>query len=186
MAQFAQYDSTLTGAPAPVTGWYDTGLFAYAALPPQADLFPVTPAQWVTRLANPSGWAVSGGALVPYTPPAKAMTPAQLAQAAFAAGVQITSTATPTLNGTYSLSESSLSRITAEQVYIATTGKFTNGQTTRSWLDAAGAAHIFPSTAAFTAFAEAVAQYEDALIAAQAVVQAGSAWVAPAQPAPLP
>jgi len=146
-----------------------------------ADITSVTPAPalgWTATQTN-GAWAFT--APVPPTP-----TAAQIAQAAFAAGVQITSTGTPGLNGTYSLSDSSLSWITSEQVYIATTGKFTNGQTTRSWLDASGTPHTFPTTAEFTAFAEAVAQYEDALLAAQAVVQAGGAWVAPAQPAPLP
>ncbi len=108
--------------------------------------------------------------------------------AAANAGVAITSTANASvLNGTYALEPQSRANITSEQVYIATTGKFTNGQTTRAWLDIDGAMHTFPSTAEFTAFAEAVAKYYDALLAALArAVSSGSAWVAPTQPVALP
>ena len=64
---------------------------------------------------------------------------------------------------------------------IATKGTFTNGQASRGWRDSGGAVHVFPTTAAFTAFAEAMAQYVDALDTALAVGQGGGAWVAPAQ-----
>ena len=98
----------------------------------------------------------------------------------------ITSTGTPALNGTYALDQGSRSNITAEQVYIATTGKFTNGGTTKPWPDLAGAMHTFPSTAEFTAFAEAVAGYYDALVSALDTARSsGAAWVAPAMPAPI-
>jgi len=106
--------------------------------------------------------------------------------AALAAGCQIVSTSTPALNGTYALDPQPLSNVTSEQVYIATTGKFTNGQTTRAWADAGGAFHVFPSTAVFTAFAEAIAQYVDSLSAALATAQTGGAWSAPPMPSPVP
>ena len=144
----------------------------------------------VTPAPQPNWTAVeTGGTWTFAAPVVPVPTNAQLAQAAYdaavAAGVQVTSTGTPALNGTYALDQTTLGRITAEQVYIATAGKFTNGSTTRAWLDAAGAPHTFPSTAAFTAFAEAVAQYDDALIAALDTGLAGGAWVAPAQPAAI-
>lgn len=104
---------------------------------------------------------------------------------AVTAGVQITSTGTPSLNGTYALDINSRSNITAEQVYIATTSKFTNGGSTRQWPDISGAFHAFPSTTEFTDFAEAVAQYYDSLATAVAVVQAGGGWVAPSMPAAI-
>ena len=90
---------------------------------------------------------------------------------ALAAGVQISSTSTSALNGTYAIDRLHQQLITSEQVYIATTGHFTNGQATRAWLDMNGARHTFPSTAEFTAFAEAVAQYVNALMAGQSPAQ---------------
>jgi hypothetical protein len=154
--------------------------------------FPIAaPFAWVDISAvSPTpqvGWSYVAGV---FTAPAIAVPSAiDLAQAAYdaavAAGVQITSTGTPALNGIYSLSQLSLSRITSEQVYLATAAKFTNGGTTRSWLDQTGAPHTFPSTVAFTGFAEAVALYDDALIAALDAGLAGAEWVAPAQPAAI-
>ena len=105
---------------------------------------------------------------------------------AIAAGVNITSTGTPSLNGTYALDLNTRSNVTAEQVYIATNSTFTNGGTTRAWPDAVGAFHTFPSTTEFTAFATAVAKYYDALATAYAVVQGGGFWSAPSMPAALP
>jgi hypothetical protein len=135
--------------------------------------------------------------IAPYVPPVAPVAPvvppptlAQSAQtaynAAIAAGVAITSTGTPTLNGTYALDQTSLGRITSEQVYITNTSKFTNGQTTRGWLDSSGTPHMFPSITEFTAFAETIALYDDALITALTVGLAGGAWVAPLPPASIP
>lgn len=107
------------------------------------------------------------------------------ASALLATGITITSTGTPALNGTYAVDPAAQSKITAEQVYIATTGKFTNGQTTRGWPDISGALHTFPSTAEFTAFAEACAQLVDAVLAAQEAALAGGSWVAPAATATI-
>lgn len=119
------------------------------------------------------------------TPPA-APAPAQLGQAAYgaaiAAGCQIVSAGTPALNGTYPLDDSTLIKMVGEQSYIALKGTFTNGQAPRAWMDSAGTPHMFPSTDAFTAFGEAVAQYIDALQTALAAALEGGAWVAPAQP----
>jgi len=102
-------------------------------------------------------------------PPAP--TAAEVAQAtynaAIAAGVQITSTGTPALNGTYSITPSTIADIQAQQVSILTRDLFTNGSTTRVWADILGGVHVFPSTAQFTAFAEAIGAYVDALFLAQ-------------------
>jgi hypothetical protein len=51
-----------------VIGWYDTAALAYPNLPPTANLLVLTAPQWTARLTG--CWAVSGGALVAYTPPA--------------------------------------------------------------------------------------------------------------------
>jgi len=129
--------------------------------------------------------------IAPYVSPVvTSPTPAQLAQTAYnaavVAGVIIVSTGTPALNGTYPLDQTSIGRITSEQVFITNTSKFTNGQTTRGWLDSSGAPHMFPSIAEFTAFAETIALYDDALITALTVGLAGGVWVAPEPPAPIP
>jgi hypothetical protein len=117
------------------------------------------------------------------------LTPIQIATNAYwavmAAGCQISSYSTPAINGVYAITNSATSMITSEQVYIATTGKFTNGQTSHAWSDISGNRHVFPTTALFTAFAEAVAEYVDALDEALAVADEGGGWVAPSMPAPL-
>lgn len=108
------------------------------------------------------------------------------AAALLASGVAITSTGTPVLNGTYACDPLSQQKITSEQLYIATTGKFTNGQTTKAWADASGALHTFPTTAAFTNFAEAIAGVVDNVIAAQlAALRPGGSWVAPSMAATI-
>jgi hypothetical protein len=66
MAQYALFDHT-TSAPAPVLGWYDTGVFTYPSLPDSSDLLALTSEQWAARLTG--HWAVSNGVLVAYTPP---------------------------------------------------------------------------------------------------------------------
>ncbi len=113
--------------------------------------------------------------------------PAQLYTAALAFGCTITSASTPAINGTYPITVQAISDIQAQQVSILTRTPpaFTNGLTTRPWLDINGTVHVLPNTAIATAMFEAVAQYVDALVMANATAQAGGAWVAPAQPAPI-
>ena len=106
--------------------------------------------------------------------------------AAMIAGVAISSTGTPAINGTYAIDQASQGKLTSEQVYIATKGSFTNGLASRSWPDANGTFHTFTSVTLFTNMAVAIAQYVDALATALAVVQAGGTWTAPAQPAAIP
>jgi hypothetical protein len=81
MTQYAYFDSTVA-APSPVLGWYDTDEFAYPNLPTAANLCVVPVAQWDARLSNPSGWAVSNGAIVAYTPLPPAIPLATQARAA--------------------------------------------------------------------------------------------------------
>jgi hypothetical protein len=116
---------------------------------------------------------------------AAAPDPNAAAAALLVGGLVLTSTGTPALNGTYPADATSQQKITSEQVYIATTGRFTNGQATRAWLDINGAAHVFPDVAHFTAFAEAVAQFVDAVQAAQAAALAGGTWAAPSNTATI-
>jgi hypothetical protein len=67
MTQYAYFDATAP-APAPVIGWYDTVAFTYPNLPSTANLLALTAPQWAARLTGQ--WAISGGTLVAYTPPA--------------------------------------------------------------------------------------------------------------------
>lgn len=105
---------------------------------------------------------------------------------AVAAGVQITSSSTPGLAGTYAIDDGAITKITAEQVYIATKGTFTNGQLTRGWLDQAGNAHLFASTSQFTTFAEAIATYLDNLVTVEAALQSGQSVSWPSKTVSIP
>ena len=68
MPKFATFVSATD--PAPVLGWYDTDALTYDNLPAASNLLELTDAEWDARLANPAGWAVSGGKLVAHVPPA--------------------------------------------------------------------------------------------------------------------
>ena len=63
---FAHFDHNATG-PTRVEGWYDTTAFEYPNMPANADLLPLTDAQWAVRLNGQ--WAVDGGALVGWVAP---------------------------------------------------------------------------------------------------------------------
>lgn len=89
-------------------------------------------------------------------------------QTALTSSITITSTGTSALNGTYAVDPATQQKIIAEAVYIQVTGgigvgNFTNGQSTRGWPDITGTPHTFDTTH-FVPFAEAVAQYVDALV----------------------
>lgn len=121
--------------------------------------------QWI---AVPSGvnvavgWAYAGGTFTaPPAPPAPTL--AQQAAAAINAGLTITSTGTPALNGTYACDDAHQARINRVQGFIEANGKFPNGLTELPWPDMSGAIHLFPTTAEFTAFASAIADYVMAL-----------------------
>lgn len=64
MAQYAYFDPN-HAAPSPVLGWYDTD-HGHPYMPPDHWLLVVTPGEWEGRMANPSGWAVASGKLVPH------------------------------------------------------------------------------------------------------------------------
>ena len=82
-----------------------------------------------------------------------------------ARGCAITSNLTPSLNGVYSTNAAAQQAITSEAVYIQVASKFSNGQATRGWPDAAGGLHTFTTTQ-FISFAEAMAQQVDAIAGA--------------------
>lgn len=100
---------------------------------------------------------------VPNTPLAAISTaPAQAASdlaAKLAAGLMITSTAYPALNGTYSISATTQSDVQAVAIYIEANSKFPAGLSALPWADLSGTQHDFPTTAEFMAFATAEANY---------------------------
>ena len=173
MPKYAAFNSAISGPT--FSGWYDTDLFTYASLPPPADMLELTTAEWDAHFANPNGWAVQSGALVTYTPPAPVVpvvvpTAAQLAQTAIAAGVQITSTSTPALNGTYACDDAAQARINRVYALIQRGGGavFPAGLTSLPWPDESGALHTFTGVAEFLAFETAVGNYVLALDMIQA------------------
>lgn len=125
------------------------------------------------------GWAYGDGAFSP--PPAPpALTLAQQAQSAIAAGCQIVSTATPALDGTYACDTAAQARLTAIQTRINAGLGLPLDLDTIDWVDMAGEPHAF-TAAEFTALARAVSDYVyqlDMLVLGQ-----GSAL--PAQPVTL-
>lgn len=134
MTQYAAFNSSIP-SPSPITGWYDTEFATYPNLPPASDLLEVTPAQWAARLENPSGWAVSNGALVAYTAPVPSPTLAQQAAAALSAGLAITSTGTPALDATYPCDANAQAQISAEVISLMLNGTFADGTTSIDWVD---------------------------------------------------
>jgi hypothetical protein len=72
MPFYAEYDPSVA-SPSPVKTWYDVhdtsdnpSGFKYPTLPPGERLYSVTPEQWTEHMKDPSGWAISDGALVPH------------------------------------------------------------------------------------------------------------------------
>lgn len=113
-------------------------------LPPNCT--PITDAQAAALLAPPTLTA--------------AQVAAATAASAMAAGLAITSTSTPALNGTYPVDEIKQTQIGQVEVYIQKNGKFPGSSgTSLAWFDISGTAHIFTSTALFSEFATAVADY---------------------------
>ena len=125
------------------------------------------------QYANASAWTISGGAIVAATPPAP--TPAQLANTAMGAGLAITSTGTPALNGTYAIDNASQGKIAAISAYSCQR-QVPGGVAFVPWIDFNGTAHTFPTTASFQAFATAVADY----VAVLDVIIASNAGTPPA------
>ena len=73
--------------------------------------------------------------------------------------IQIISTSTSAVNGTYRVNQQTKLDITGIVDEIVISGTFPGGGSTFAWPDASGAAHVFPSVALFKEFAVAVAGY---------------------------
>lgn len=159
MTRYAYFDHA-QDAPQPVLGWYDTGLVDYGAtLPASNDLLEVTDDTfWTNRLA--ATWGVDDGAFVNITP-SPAPPPTELEQqaiAALAAGIQLTSLSTGSLNGTYDVSQPTQVRINGVMSGIGAGVGLPGGGATFNWPDTSGNAHAFSETN-FKNFAAAVTNY---------------------------
>ena len=120
--------------------------------------------------APAAGWsAVETGGSWTFSPPAAPSPPTlqQQATAALGAGVTITSTSTPSLNGNYACDDDAQTFIASIQIYINTNQKFPGSAGTYAYIDMEGQPHTFPDTAAFQVFATAIADYVSDLVHVQ-------------------
>ena len=103
-----------------------------------------------------------------------------------AAGIQVTSTGTPGLNGTYGIAPSDVSNIQAVSIYIQVNGRFPAGQTAFPWKDQNGLIHSFATTASFMSFATVAADYVAALALTLHAYEAGGSPPWPSNSATIP
>lgn len=121
--------------------------------------FPDTlPGAWETAPdgAPQSGWTYSNGAYAAPVPPTPTL--AQQAAATLSAGLTVTSTGTPAINGTYPTTDLPQRYLASEMQFVSTFGTFTTGGTTLDWPDVSGALHEF-DIPTFTAFAKQFAMF---------------------------
>ncbi|MGF6664837.1 hypothetical protein QF000_006505 [Paraburkholderia atlantica] len=151
--KFAAYNAQ--GA---ITGFYDD---IDSPVPQGTTAIEITDLQWQTCLGNPGYTVVNGKLAAPAAPTAaelEAQELAQSAQHALATGLQIASTGTPALNGTYAVDQLSQSDIIAIETSLNAGKGFPGGSSTFGYPDATGAMHTF-SEANFTDFAAAVRDF---------------------------
>ena len=122
---------------------------------------------WIECDATPGiavGWTatLSGSTWTFTAPAAPAVTLATQAAAMLASGIQIPSTSTPALNGTYAVDPATYQRITGIVAAMAGGLGLPGGGATFNWLDVSGVPHQFGATE-FSAFAKAVMNFEYAL-----------------------
>ena len=126
-----------------------------------------------TQAQAQGGYLNVGGVPTLPTPPIPTL--AQQAAAALGAGLTITSTSTPALNGTYAVASGvpfGREDIGTEAQFISTFSEFTNGTQTLEWPLIDGKTFVtFPNTATFMNFAKAAAQYYAAVKAVAATGQ---------------
>jgi hypothetical protein len=86
-------------------------------------------------------------------------TPATIAAAALSAGLAVTSTSTPAVNGTYALDPVTQSKIAAMVLTIQVNGTFPNSMTAYPWPLLNGAFVTFPNVTVFKDWATALSNY---------------------------
>jgi hypothetical protein len=105
------------------------------------------------------GWTYASGVFTPPFVPTPILTPQQKSQMALNAPINLISTSTPALNGSYSVNSSAIANLNAVTTYILVNSAFPGSLSEMPWVDTTGAMHEFPNTALFTQFASAVADY---------------------------
>ena len=105
-------------------------------------------------------WSQAGGFVAP-----AAVNPS------LASAMQIVSTTTPALNGTYATDPATQQKVQAISLYIAVNGKFPAGQTLLAWSDVNAAMHQFQTMAQWQAFATAMGDFVAAVDLGQTPVQ---------------
>jgi hypothetical protein len=149
------------------------------------DVSPFTPApqpNWIAT--NTAGaWTFADPTPPPSTDPAD-LAAAELATR-IAAGITITSTGTPALNGTYALDAISTAQIYQIGLFASQFGVFPSGATTQAYPDASGVPRMF-SIDQFVAFLRAVAPLVSALTTQAAIMAHGGPPTWPTQAATIP
>ena len=88
-----------------------------------------------------------------------APTAAQLGQSALYAGLTVSSTGTPSINGTYSCDDASTSNFAKVEGYVTRNNTFPGPSSTQPWVLKNGSVVVIPNTAVFNALATAIANY---------------------------
>lgn len=179
MPKYAYFDPTVP-SPSPVIGWYDADGIDYPNLPPSDHLVVMTDDAWAHRF-DTLQMAVANGEVVAYTPPPPVLTPAQQAKLLLLGGLTISSTANPSLNGTYNALDQQ-SHIQAELISLLVNGVFADGGSSCDWPDIDGTVHTFATADQFKSFATAIA----AFVAGCSKVINGSSNTLPSAAASIP
>jgi len=108
------------------------------------------------------GWTFQSGAFSNPNPPPPLPSPPSM---------QLASTSTPTLNGSYPIDPLSQQKVQAISLYVAVNNKFPARQTAQAWPDVNGTMHLFSSTAQWQAFATAMGDFVAALDLGQTPTQ---------------
>jgi hypothetical protein len=113
------------------------------------EFFPDTPASVVAGVTDV--YAAHNPLTIP---------PTTQAQNAISAGLTVTSTSTPAIDGTFPVDQATQTKISSVETFIERNGVFPGSAgTSLAWFDITGTPHVFPSTTVFSAFATAVANY---------------------------
>jgi hypothetical protein len=131
-------------------------------------------------------WLAAGNTALPASAQSNPAKAASDLATRLAAGLAITSTAYPALDGTYATDPASQQQVQATALYIAVNGRFPAALSALPWPDVSGAQHTFPTTAEFQAFASALGDYVTRLSLQSQAEAAGQSPVWPASSAAIP
>jgi len=173
----------ISGAAYAQTGYQLTSGATITRLSDSASI-PSDPAN--TDYAAYLAWKAAGNTALPVPAPSAAQVAQAQYSAAIAAGIAVTSTGSPALNGTYAVAPDAQAHLNAVATYIAVNSRFPRGASALTWFDLGGAPHTFTATATFQAFASALADYVTGLEETSAAIAAGQTATWPAATATIP